>query len=246
MASCLLLQADEAVWAADKSAEGKLKGLITAETQMIESKGVDPIRMRSYHGGRAWTVCGKIEHDAFIAELLSPVGKLSFEFASWTPQEQILLDIYGTEDGKKLIRDFEETLRGEERTILQHLPEFSNIPDPPEETAFDYIYHIAGTRSAHSRTSEFRTLAAHAIEVNRTHNNGLRWIAYGEHGATQDQFHVYLPFRKMATLDQWVDILDNRQISIVEGEAFTQTLRCGLTVYHTYVHVHVSACDHSG
>jgi hypothetical protein len=48
MASCLLLQADEAVWAGDKSAEGKLKGLITAETQMIESKGVDPIRMRNY------------------------------------------------------------------------------------------------------------------------------------------------------------------------------------------------------
>lgn len=48
MASCLLLQADEAVWAGDKSAEGKLKGLITADTQMIESKGVDPIRMKNY------------------------------------------------------------------------------------------------------------------------------------------------------------------------------------------------------
>lgn len=48
MASCLLLQADEAVWAGDKSAEGRLKGLITSETQMIESKGVDPIRMRNF------------------------------------------------------------------------------------------------------------------------------------------------------------------------------------------------------
>ena len=36
MASCLLLQADEAVWAGDKAAEGRLKGLITSETQMIE------------------------------------------------------------------------------------------------------------------------------------------------------------------------------------------------------------------
>ena len=48
MASCLLLQADEAVWAGDKTAEGRLKGLITAPTQMIENKGVDPIRVDNY------------------------------------------------------------------------------------------------------------------------------------------------------------------------------------------------------
>ena len=48
MASCLFLQAEEAVWAGDKHAEGRLKGLITSETQMIESKGVDPIRIRNF------------------------------------------------------------------------------------------------------------------------------------------------------------------------------------------------------
>ncbi|GEP09845.1 primase-helicase family protein [Methylobacterium gnaphalii] len=48
MASCLLLQADEAVWAGDKHAEGRLKGLISAGEQMIESKGVDPIRLKNY------------------------------------------------------------------------------------------------------------------------------------------------------------------------------------------------------
>ncbi|APT31922.1 DNA Metabolism [Methylobacterium phyllosphaerae] len=48
MASCLLLQADEGFWAGDKAAEGRLKGLVTAETQMIESKGVDPIRLKNY------------------------------------------------------------------------------------------------------------------------------------------------------------------------------------------------------
>ena len=48
MASCLVLQADEAVWAGDKAAEGRLKGLITSEYQMIESKGVDPIRLRNF------------------------------------------------------------------------------------------------------------------------------------------------------------------------------------------------------
>lgn len=47
MASCLLLQADEAMWAGDKAAEGRLKGLITSRIQMIESKGIDPIRMEN-------------------------------------------------------------------------------------------------------------------------------------------------------------------------------------------------------
>jgi hypothetical protein len=48
MASCLLLQADEAVWAGDKSAEGRLKGLITSPRQQIEAKGVDPIPLPNY------------------------------------------------------------------------------------------------------------------------------------------------------------------------------------------------------
>lgn len=48
MASCLLLQADEAVWAGDKAAEGRLKGLVTSPIQQIEAKGVDPIRLMNF------------------------------------------------------------------------------------------------------------------------------------------------------------------------------------------------------
>ena len=48
MAACLLLQADEAFWAGDKAAEGRLKGLITGLTQLIEAKGVDPIRLDNF------------------------------------------------------------------------------------------------------------------------------------------------------------------------------------------------------
>lgn len=48
MASCLLLQAEEAVWAGDKAAEGRLKGLVTSKFQMIEAKGIDPIRLDNY------------------------------------------------------------------------------------------------------------------------------------------------------------------------------------------------------
>lgn len=48
MASCLLMQAEEAVWAGDKAAEGRLKSLITSSMQMIEAKGVDPVRVENY------------------------------------------------------------------------------------------------------------------------------------------------------------------------------------------------------
>lgn len=48
MASCLLLQAEEAVWAGDKAAEGRLKGLVTSKFQMIEAKGIDPIRIDNH------------------------------------------------------------------------------------------------------------------------------------------------------------------------------------------------------
>ncbi|WP_330084334.1 primase-helicase family protein [Methylocystis iwaonis] len=48
MGSCILLQVDEGIWAGDKAAEGRLKGLVTAPKQMIEAKGVDPIRLDNY------------------------------------------------------------------------------------------------------------------------------------------------------------------------------------------------------
>ncbi|MEF2074365.1 primase-helicase family protein [Consotaella aegiceratis] len=48
MASCLLLQVDEGFWAGDKAAEGRLKGLVTSTTQMIEHKGVDPVKVDNH------------------------------------------------------------------------------------------------------------------------------------------------------------------------------------------------------
>src|SRR5262249_54036900 len=48
MASCLLLQADEACWAGDRAAERRLKGLITSPIQQIEHKNIDPIRLKNY------------------------------------------------------------------------------------------------------------------------------------------------------------------------------------------------------
>jgi hypothetical protein len=47
MASLLMLHADEAFWAGDKRAEGKLKDLVSGKQHLIEFKGVDPVRVQN-------------------------------------------------------------------------------------------------------------------------------------------------------------------------------------------------------
>jgi phage/plasmid primase-like uncharacterized protein len=46
--SCLLLHADEGFWAGDRTAEGKLKDLITGDYHYVEFKGKEPIKVRNY------------------------------------------------------------------------------------------------------------------------------------------------------------------------------------------------------
>jgi hypothetical protein len=48
LASCLLLHADEAFWAGDKRAEGKIKDLVTGSEHLIEFKGKEPLRVRNH------------------------------------------------------------------------------------------------------------------------------------------------------------------------------------------------------
>lgn len=48
MVKCLLLQADEGFWAGDKTAEGRLKGLLTSKKHMVEKKNVDPVSIMNY------------------------------------------------------------------------------------------------------------------------------------------------------------------------------------------------------
>ena len=48
MKALLLLHADEAFWAGDKTAEGRLKDLVTGDAHFIEHKGLDPIRVKNY------------------------------------------------------------------------------------------------------------------------------------------------------------------------------------------------------
>jgi hypothetical protein len=77
MASCLLLQAEEAIWAGDKAAEGRLKGLITSEMQMIESKGVNAIRMRNFvrvimTSNESWVVPAGMDERRFVVLDVNP------------------------------------------------------------------------------------------------------------------------------------------------------------------------------
>lgn len=48
MSTALLMVCEEAFWAADPQGEGTLKDLITSETALIEKKGYDPIKAKSY------------------------------------------------------------------------------------------------------------------------------------------------------------------------------------------------------
>ena len=48
LVSCLLLHCDEAFWAGDHAAEGKLKDLITGSHQFIELKGKEAIRVQNF------------------------------------------------------------------------------------------------------------------------------------------------------------------------------------------------------
>lgn len=75
MLACLLLQADEATWAGDKSAEGRLKGMVTSERQMIEVKGVDQVQSLNYMrllmtSNEAWVVpAGKDERRFVVLDV---------------------------------------------------------------------------------------------------------------------------------------------------------------------------------
>jgi hypothetical protein len=77
MASCLLLQVDEGFWAGDKTAEGRLKGLTTAPKQMIEAKGIDPIRLDNYvrlifSSNEDWVIPAGLEERRFCVLDVAP------------------------------------------------------------------------------------------------------------------------------------------------------------------------------
>jgi hypothetical protein len=72
LVSCLLLHCDEAFWAGDHAAEGKLKDLITGQHHLIEFKGKEPIKVHNYvrlfvTGNPDWLVPAGLEERRFAA-----------------------------------------------------------------------------------------------------------------------------------------------------------------------------------
>lgn len=92
MASALLLQAEEAVWAGDKAAEGRLKGLITSDRQMIEHKGIDSIRLKNFvrivmTSNEDWVVpAGKDERRFCVLDVSNAVAQSHEYFAEMESQ----------------------------------------------------------------------------------------------------------------------------------------------------------------
>jgi hypothetical protein len=70
LVSCLLLHCDEAFWAGDQAATGKLRDLITGQTNWIEFKGKEAIKVRNYvrlfvTGNSDWLVPAAFEERRF-------------------------------------------------------------------------------------------------------------------------------------------------------------------------------------
>lgn len=121
MAACLLLQADEAVFAGDKAAEGHLRGLVTSEKQMIESKGVDPIRVANFvrllmTSNEDWVIpAGKEERRFAVFDVNPRCAQNTDYFAEMEAQldaggrEALLYDLLHFDIGRVNLREIPKT-----------------------------------------------------------------------------------------------------------------------------------------
>jgi hypothetical protein len=121
MASCLFLQADEAVFAGDKAVEGHLRGLITGDRQMVESKGVDPIRLPNYirlmmTSNEDWVIpAGKEERRFACFDVAGHAMQNHEYFAEMTAQlddggrEALLFDLLSFDLSKVNLREIPKT-----------------------------------------------------------------------------------------------------------------------------------------
>lgn len=85
MSACLLLQADEAIWAGDKNAEGRLKSMITGRTHMIEGKGVDAVQLPNYihllmTSNEDWVIPAGMDERRFAVFEVSPHCALNHDY----------------------------------------------------------------------------------------------------------------------------------------------------------------------
>jgi len=82
---CLLLFADEAFWAGDKSAEGALKTLITEELRAVEIKGKDVFQTRNFTrlliaSNKSWVVPSELHDRRFVILDVNPQRKRDTDY----------------------------------------------------------------------------------------------------------------------------------------------------------------------
>ena len=95
LGTALLVQVEEAVWAGDKAAEGKLKSLITAETQMLERKGIDAVQVPSFcrllfSSNEDWVVPATFDERRYVVLDVSPskIGDKAYFAALFTEADR--------------------------------------------------------------------------------------------------------------------------------------------------------------
>lgn len=178
MASCLLLQAEEAVWAGDKQAEGRLKGLITSESQMIESKGIDPIRIRNYvrvlmTSNEEWVVPAGKDERRFCVLDINPRCAQNHEYFREMKEE---LDRGGRE---RLLHDLfafdleSVNLRQIPRTAALFEQKLRSL-DPIENWLWSRLFDGNPTRSIEGWPSSVRCDAMYKDYIHQADEIGVR------------------------------------------------------------------------
>jgi hypothetical protein len=157
MGACLLLQADEAVFAGDKAVEGHLRGMVTSDFQMIESKGVDPIRLPNYvrlmmTSNEDWVIpAGKDERRFAVFDVDPRCAQQSQYFREMDEQlddggrEALLHDLLAFDLGMVNLREIPKTAALLEQKIRSF--------DPIEQWLFDRL-HDGTPTERHDRWPE--------------------------------------------------------------------------------------------
>jgi hypothetical protein len=106
--TCLCLVLDEAFWSGDKSAEGQLKGLTTADTIIIERKGMEPYSAKNYVriviiGNEDWLVPASADERRYAVFSVGEGRRLDGKFFE---KMRILMDEKG---GNEILLDFLKT-----------------------------------------------------------------------------------------------------------------------------------------
>ncbi|TPN49344.1 primase-helicase family protein [Mesorhizobium sp. B1-1-7] len=179
MAACLFLQADEAVFAGDKAAEGHLRGLVTSDRMMIEAKGIDPLRMPNYirllmTSNFDWVVPAGKEERRFACFDIAPHAKQNHDyFREMTDEldaggrEALLHDLLTFDLSKINLRDIPKTAALLEQKIRSF--------QPVEQWLYDRLHDGSLYERGTGWPKEIECLALYKSFLASAEQMGVRW-----------------------------------------------------------------------